>query len=85
MIRDIPELTRQIFLDARLSRQILTTAKIMKFVLLLLATCLYLLSPLDLVPESMFGAIGLIDDLLLVVIYFIYVTSIFRNLYVSQS
>ena len=85
VIRDIPELTRQIFLDARLSRQILTTAKIMKFVLLLLATCLYLLSPLDLVPESMFGAIGLIDDLLLVVIYFIYVTSIFRNLYVSQS
>lgn len=84
VIRDVPELIRQIFLDAQLSRQLLTTAKRIKFAFLLLATGLYLLSPFDLIPESMFGAVGYIDDLLVVVICFIYITSIFREIYVLR-
>jgi RING finger protein 170 len=84
MICDIPELMRQIVLDVQLSRQLLTTAKRIQLLLLLFGACLYLSSPFDLIPEAMFGILGYIDDLVIVILCFIYITSIFRDIYVFR-
>ena len=51
--------------------------------LLLLLLLLYLLSPLDLVPESVFGVMGLLDDLVILVAVFSYVSLLYRN-YITQ-
>ena len=39
---------------------------------------LYLLSPFDILPESVFGLIGLLDDLFVIFMLGIYITVLFR-------
>ena len=40
---------------------------------------LYLLSPLDLIPEAVFGIVGLLDDLVIFVLIAMYLTFFFRS------
>ena len=40
----------------------------------------YLLSPLDLLPEAVFGLIGLIDDLVIFLLISMYLTFFFRQI-----
>ena len=47
--------------------------------LLLLLLLLYLLSPLDLIPEAVFGAIGLLDDLIILVAIVSYASLLYRH------
>jgi hypothetical protein len=47
--------------------------------LLLLFLVLYLFSPLDLIPEAVFGALGLLDDLIILVAVATYVSQLYRN------
>ena len=47
--------------------------------LLLLLSVLYLLSPLDLIPEAVFGALGLLDDLIILVAVATYASQLYRN------
>ena len=41
---------------------------------------LYVISPFDIIPEAVFGIVGLIDDLVLVIGVLVLVTSGFRNI-----
>lgn len=52
--------------------------------LLLLLLLLYLLLPFDLVPEAVFGALGLLDDLVVIVAVVSYATLLYRH-YVMHS
>jgi RING finger protein 170 len=47
-------------------------------------TAAYLLSPFDIIPEAAFGLIGLLDDLVIVAMFLIYASVLFRNL-VAQN
>ena len=47
--------------------------------LLLLLLLLYLLSPLDLIPEALFGALGLLDDLVILIAVVSYATLLYRH------
>ena len=47
--------------------------------LLLLLLALYLLSPLDLVPEAVFGILGLLDDIVILVAVVSYAAIIYRH------
>ena len=51
-----------------------------KLHLLLIAVfvLIYLLSPFDLLPESVLGVIGLVDDVLIVLAVLVYITIIYR-------
>merc|ERR1712013_481465 len=40
---------------------------------------LYLLSPLDLIPEAVFGLVGLLDDLVIFLLISMYLTFFFRS------
>ena len=40
---------------------------------------LYIISPFDLIPEAIFGIIGFIDDLFMVVVVIFVISNIFYN------
>ncbi|XP_062092691.1 uncharacterized protein LOC133798432 [Humulus lupulus] len=39
----------------------------------------YVLSPIDIIPEGVLGIVGLLDDLLIVLIFFFHVAAIYRS------
>ena len=55
------------------------------FLILVLIVVLYLLSPLDMIPELVFGIIGLIDDVLAVVLVLVYIMEQYRTFVVNIS
>lgn len=50
-----------------------------RVVLCFLAALMYLISPLDMIPEAMFGILGLLDDLFVVLLLAVYVTVVYRR------
>ena len=44
-----------------------------------LLACVYLLSPFDLLPESVLGVVGLLDDLTVILVVTMYVAIIYRS------
>lgn len=51
----------------------------LRIVLCFVAAIMYLVSPLDMIPEAIFGILGLLDDLFVVLLLAIYVTVIYRR------
>lgn len=51
----------------------------LRIVLCFVAAVMYLISPLDMIPEAIFGILGLLDDLFVVLLLAIYVTVIYRR------
>ena len=52
---------------------------------LCLVALVYLLSPLDIIPESVFGIVGMIDDIVILMIIVITMTVVFRNLLAERA
>jgi RING finger protein 170 len=52
---------------------------------LMLGGLLYLLSPLDVLPEGLFGLIGLLDDVMVLVVLGIMVAGVFRNVMLQRA
>ena len=46
--------------------------------LIVVFLCLYLISPLDIIPEAVFGVLGLVDDLVILLGVVAYVSVIYR-------
>lgn len=46
----------------------------------LIVIVLYVLSPLDILPEAVFGIFGFLDDLLFVLITVVYISILYRTL-----
>ena len=44
----------------------------------------YLLSPFDIVPEAIFGIIGILDDLIIVALFLLYAGILYRNFIVHE-
>ncbi|KAM7286673.1 E3 ubiquitin-protein ligase RNF170 [Ixodes scapularis] len=51
----------------------------LRIVLCFVAAVMYLISPLDMIPEAIFGILGLLDDVFVVLLLAIYVTVIYRR------
>ncbi|XP_013789291.1 E3 ubiquitin-protein ligase RNF170-like, partial [Limulus polyphemus] len=51
----------------------------LRVVLCFMAAIMYLVSPLDMIPEALFGIFGLIDDLFIVFLLSVYITIIYRR------
>ncbi|XP_070564321.1 E3 ubiquitin-protein ligase RNF170-like [Ptychodera flava] len=57
----------------------------LRIVLCLLAAILYFVSPLDIIPEAVFGLIGFMDDLFVILLLLIYVSIIYRNIVANRA
>uniref|UniRef100_A0A7S3NCB6 DUF1232 domain-containing protein n=1 Tax=Euplotes harpa TaxID=151035 RepID=A0A7S3NCB6_9SPIT len=57
----------------------------LRFILLLIGAVVYILSPLDLLPESVFGLIGLTDDILIFVATLVFISQMFLRRYANEN
>ncbi|XP_063676452.1 E3 ubiquitin-protein ligase RNF170-like [Bolinopsis microptera] len=73
-IYDIPTLIRRMWSDSGLD--FLMRFRIYAYFALAL---IYVIAPLDLLPESVFGVAGVIDDIIVIVIIALYVTNTYRT------
>ena len=55
-----------------------------RIVLCVVAAIMYLISPLDMIPEAVFGIFGLFDDIVVLLLLAIYVTIIYRRFLSSR-
>ena len=77
-LRDLPTLLRH------MSNEFFTLGGLMymlriRIVLCFVAAIMYLISPLDMIPEAVFGILGLLDDVFVVLVLAVYVTIIYRQ------
>ncbi len=84
MLFDTPALYRHLWTDYFRIGVIPVSAKCY-FLFVALLTLFYLISPLDLVPELMFGIVGLIDDVLAIVLMVLYVAGQYRAYVVNAG
>ena len=78
MITELPYLiTRWIFSIDGLRTLIVNS----KIIMCMLIAVVYVLSPFDLIPESVFGLIGMIDDFFIVITILVAVSQMFVNQY----
>ncbi|GIZ02721.1 e3 ubiquitin-protein ligase RNF170 [Caerostris extrusa] len=56
----------------------------LRIFLCFVAALMYLISPLDMIPEAVFGILGLLDDMFVVLLLAIYVTVIYRRFLASR-
>ncbi|XP_077981589.1 E3 ubiquitin-protein ligase RNF170-like [Glandiceps talaboti] len=57
----------------------------LRILLCLLAAILYFISPLDIIPEAVFGILGFMDDLFVILLLLIYVSIIYRNIVANRA
>ena len=57
----------------------------LRIVLCLIAVIAYLLSPLDILPEALFGVIGFLDDVFILLLVLVYVTIIYRQIVAERA
>ncbi|KAI3512945.1 hypothetical protein L1887_20268 [Cichorium endivia] len=83
-LQDLP------FLIKRLFRELMDPQRSLPFVikarvyLALLSTAIYVLSPVDIIPEALFGILGLLDDVIIALIFFLHVGTLYRALLVRR-
>lgn len=78
-VRDMPLLLRRLMremMDPRRALQLIHRTPIL-FYLLFLA--MYLISPLDIIPEGILGLVGFLDDLLVMVFVLFYLAMLYRS------
>merc|ERR1711862_788167 len=84
IIRDTPVLLRRLFVELGSPRGMRLLLQMRIFPQLGLAI-LYLLSPLDLIPESFFGIVGLFDDLIVIGLLSIIAAGIYRSIVLDNA
>ncbi|KAH9390793.1 hypothetical protein TYRP_006377 [Tyrophagus putrescentiae] len=75
---DLPTLLRHLTNDFFSFNGLMYMFRI-RIVLCVVAAIMYLISPLDMIPEAVFGIFGLFDDIVVVLLLAIYVTIIYRR------
>lgn len=82
-IQDFPVLFRHLIRELFSVNGLVAMFRLRIFLYLSLAL-LYIVSPLDLIPEAVTGVIGFIDDLIILLVILVYVTVLYRN-YVTEQ
>lgn len=83
-IRDIPALLRHLWSEFFSMSGLVVMFRI-RILLCAFAILLYLISPLDFLPEAVFGVIGLLDDVFVLMLLLIYMTVIYRNVVAARG
>lgn len=83
-IRDVPALMRHLWGEFFSMSGLVLMFRV-RILLCALAIFLYLISPLDFLPEAVFGAIGFLDDLFVLMLLLIYMTVIYRNVVAARG
>lgn len=82
-VRDLPTILRHLWNEFFSVGGLVHMFRI-RIVLCLLAAVAYLVSPLDIIPEAVFGILGLMDDVFVFLLLAIYVSIIYRRYLASR-
>ena len=77
-VRDLPILFRHLLNEVFSEGGFLYLYRL-RVSLLILVGVVYLLSPLDIVPDAAFGILGLIDDILVILVVCVFITNVYRS------
>ncbi|XP_015216609.2 E3 ubiquitin-protein ligase RNF170 isoform X1 [Lepisosteus oculatus] len=77
-IRDVPTLLRHAFREMFSVGGLFWMFRI-RILLCLIGALTYLASPLDFIPEALFGILGFMDDLFVILLLFIYISIMYRE------
>ncbi|KAF0294747.1 E3 ubiquitin-protein ligase RNF170 [Amphibalanus amphitrite] len=77
-LRDLPTLLRHLWTEFFSEGGLFLMFRV-RVVVCFLAALLYVASPLDILPEAVFGLLGLFDDIFIMVLIIIYVSVIYRR------
>ncbi|TVU44030.1 hypothetical protein EJB05_03454 [Eragrostis curvula] len=83
-LQDMPFFIRRLFrelLDPQRTLPLVFRARMMLMVAL---SAIYVLSPVDFLPESVLGIVGFLDDLLILLIVFMHLAAVYRSLLVYR-
>lgn len=83
-IRDLPTLLRHLWNEFFSVGGLMYMFRI-RIILCFFAACMYLISPLDIIPEAIFGILGLFDDLFVVLLLTIYISIIYRRFITNRA
>ncbi|CAN7078066.1 unnamed protein product [Brassica oleracea var. botrytis] len=50
----------------------------------LILSVIYIISPIDIIPEALFGIIGLLDDVIIALIFLLHVAALYRSVLYSR-
>jgi RING finger protein 170 len=84
MVRDAPLLLRRLWHDLSPGVVLSMLCKF-RFMWFMLLTVLYLLSPIDLIPEAVFGVVGLVDDAIVFCMALVICASAYRQLALARA
>ncbi|XP_057531844.1 uncharacterized protein LOC130809980 [Amaranthus tricolor] len=83
-LRDLPFLLRRLLRDLMNPQRSLPFVIKFRVYLAMLLSIIYLLSPVDIIPEAILGVIGLLDDLIVMLVCFLHVAAIYRSVLVGR-
>ncbi|KAM9306661.1 E3 ubiquitin-protein ligase RNF170 [Pholidichthys leucotaenia] len=77
-LRDVPTLLRHLFREMFSVGGLFWMFRI-RILLCLLGALTYLASPLDILPEALFGLLGFMDDFFVILLLFVYISIMYRE------
>ena len=80
---DVPILLRHLWRELFTIRGLVIIRRL-HLLLILVLIVVYLVSPLDLLPEAVFGVLGLLDDVIIIVGTLVYISLVYRALIAGQ-
>lgn len=83
-LRDLPTLSRHLWNEFFSGTGLLYMFRL-RIVMCLLAGVIYLISPLDIVPEAVFGILGLMDDIFVLLVICVYISMFYRGYIARRS
>lgn len=83
-VRDLPTLLRHLWNEFFSIGGLMYMFRF-RIVLCFFAACMYLISPLDIIPEAVFGILGLLDDLFVMLLLAIYISIIYRRFIANRA
>ncbi|KAM7507583.1 hypothetical protein LguiA_018036 [Lonicera macranthoides] len=78
-VQDLPFLLRRLLREMMVPQRSLPLVIKARILLATVLSVLYVVSPVDFIPEGVLGIIGLLDDLIIVLICFLHVAALYRS------
>ncbi|KAK7322368.1 hypothetical protein VNO77_25747 [Canavalia gladiata] len=78
-IQDLPFLLRRLLREFSDPHRSLPLVIRTRLYITMILSAVYIFSPIDIIPEGILGIVGLLDDLLIVVIFFLHIAALYRS------
>ncbi|KAH1065044.1 hypothetical protein J1N35_030031 [Gossypium stocksii] len=83
-LQDLPFLLRRLLREITDPRRTLPLVIRARIYLAMFLSAIYVFSPIDIIPEAILGVVGLLDDLLIALVGFLHVATIYRSVLYSR-